>query len=49
MFGKNSIKSLTDYNNRNIVEEYTVEYYKNNIKNTDNIYLILTDNIKNNL
>ena len=49
MFGINSIKSLTDYNNRNIVEEYTVEYYKNNIKNTDNIYLILTDNIKHNL
>ena len=49
MFSQTSIKSLTDYNNKNIVEEYTVEYYKNNIKNTDNIYLILTDNIKYNL
>lgn len=32
MFVQNSNLSLTDYNNRNIVEKYTVEYYKNKNK-----------------
>jgi len=43
------INKLKDYNNNNIVEELSVEYTRNNLKHTDKIYLIITNNMKNNL
>lgn len=37
------------FDNNNIVEELTVEFMGNNLKQTDKIYLIITNNIRNNL
>ena len=44
-----SLVNLKDYNNESIIEEIKSEYMKDNIKQVDKLYLIITKNMKNNL
>ena len=48
-FAYNNITELKDNNGNNIVETITCEYYKDNLKVKDKVYMIITQNMKNNL
>ena len=48
-FSINNIRKLIDYEGNQIVESITSEYLKNNIIIKDDIYILLTNNMKKNL
>ena len=48
-FAFKTITDMKDYDGNTIVEKLDCEYLKNNVKKNDEIYIILTKNMENNL